>query len=121
MEAGRIAALAGLYEFAELSFTRAATLAKRSDIVLDHFISDMPPPRSPQILQLLPQPAARTARLFARRAKRRENSNGTLPAYDHRPYWEGTKSLWRSHVRGALTTFGLLEKTRKLRRLLHKA
>jgi hypothetical protein len=119
MEAGRVAAVAGLYGFAELSFTRAGMLAKRSDVALDRFVKDMPPPRSPQILQLLPQPAARAARLFARRVKRRGNWSGHLSAYDHRPYWEGTKSLWRTHVRDGLEAYGLLDTARRVRRLLH--
>ncbi len=126
IEAGRIAVLAGLNEFAKRSFTRAAELAKASDIRLDRFVVDMPPPRSPQILQLLPQPAARAARLFTRRVSQGGRWRGHLPPFDHQPYWNdvndetGTIS-WRTHVRYGLDRLGLLDAARKARRLVHKS
>jgi hypothetical protein len=121
MEGGRVAALAGLCEFAESSFIRAALLAKGSDVALDRFVNDMPPPRSRRILQLLPQPAIHAARLFARRVRQGKRWSGFPPTYDHQPYWEGARSLWRSHARDGLEACGLLEKARKVRRLLQRA
>jgi tetratricopeptide (TPR) repeat protein len=120
MEAGRIAGVAGLYEFAETAFTQAADLAEASDIALDRFATGMARPRSKRILQLLPGPASQAARVFARRARWRGGWSRYPPTYDHRPYWEGTTSLWRCRLRNGLDMFGLLDKVRQVQRLIYK-
>jgi len=88
LEAGRIAADAGLYDAAEAAFTVAGVRAASSDVALDRYTPNMPPPRGPHMLQLLPAVAKRAATAFtARVRKEKMQSRRTTPTFDHRLFW----------------------------------
>jgi hypothetical protein len=106
LETGRIAIGAGLHDIALSAFVAAGIHAGRSDAALDHYSRDMPPPRSPVVLQLLPGRAKRAARKFARLAQRvqRSPSASADPAlFDHRYLWDSSLVRPGSEGRRKLT------------------
>lgn len=91
LEAGRIAIEAGLYDVALSAFGAAGAYAGRSEVALDRYTRDMPPPRSPMALQLLPARARRAAKIFSRLAQRMQSGPATLAdpsLFDHRYFWD---------------------------------
>ncbi len=91
LEAGRVAARAGLYGLAEEAFAAAGDYAGRSDVTLDRYSVDMPPPRFEGTLQLLPATAKEAAAKFARLARRMQSEPAAhVPprAFDHRYFWD---------------------------------
>ncbi|HEY7744304.1 MAG TPA: hypothetical protein VIA19_14770 [Burkholderiales bacterium] len=93
LETGRIAIGAGLHDIALSAFAAAGTHAARSDAALDRYSRDMPPPRSPVVLQLLPGCAKRAARKFARLAQRMRRSpsaSADPTLFDHRYLWDSS-------------------------------
>ena len=73
LEAGRIAVASSIDELATPLFERAHELAANSEIALDRYSPDMPPPRSSRVLQLLPPTAAHAAATFAQHTRKRRN------------------------------------------------
>jgi len=93
LETGRIAIAAGFHDIALSAFAAAGIHADRSDAALDRYSRDMPPPRSPVVLQLLPGRAKHAAGKFARLAQRlqRSRSASADPAmFDHRYLWDSS-------------------------------
>lgn len=88
LEVGFFAANAQSYGLAENAFERAERLANLSDVALDRYTCDMPPPRSQGLLQLLPASAARIARHFVHRIQTGQTTNGGM--LDHRDLWDST-------------------------------
>jgi hypothetical protein len=72
-------------QLAEIAFDKAGRLAASSEIKLNQYAPDMPPPRAMNLLQLLPQTAVQISLQFCWRI-----ANGGLAdreSFDHRHYW----------------------------------
>ncbi len=89
LEAGRVAAEAGLFDVAETAFSVAELRAQQSDVALDRYTPGMPPARNPQQeLQLLPAIARRAASAFAARARvEKTQATRTTLTFDYRFFW----------------------------------
>lgn len=85
LEVGYFAVAHQELQLAETAFEKARRLAAESDVTLDRYTPSMPPPRSPGLLQLLPDAATKISEAFLRRLAATEFRDPTK--FDHRLYW----------------------------------
>jgi hypothetical protein len=103
LEVGYFAVMNKENQLAEIAFERAGNLAAVSSVKLDQYAPAMPPPRSPGLLQLLPDVAVKISQAFTWRIKTGDFVDAA--AFDHRDYWDNPPS--RPTERSAAATGSL--------------